>query len=128
MTPPSERQVQRAILQMAGTCFREVLIHHSPNGSKLAGSARDRQVAGGILKGDGTKTGWPDLECVWKGGLAYIEVKRPRLGRLTDDQRAIHERLRGLGWPMAVVTSVDEAYAFLNQVGAPCSARMLVAA
>ncbi len=125
IAPPTERQVQRSILAMAGTCFRDVLIHHSPNGSKFAGSERDRQVTGGILKGDGMKAGWPDLECLWRGGLAYIEVKRPKLGKLSTEQIAIHECIRSLGWPVAVVTSQDEAYTFLRQCGAPCSAEMI---
>jgi hypothetical protein len=125
---PTERQVQRSILAMAGTCFRDVLIHHSPNGTKLAGSKRDRQVTGGILKGDGTKAGWPDLECLWLGGCAYLEVKRPKIGRLTPEQIAIHARLRELGKPIATVTAAEEAYAFLRQCGAPCSAEMAKAA
>lgn len=122
---PPERSVQRQILAMCGLCFKDVLIHHSPNGSKLAGSQRDRQVAGGILKGDGTKTGWPDLECHWHGGCAFIEVKRPKTGRLTAEQKAIHDKLTALGKPVATVTSPEEAYRFLRECGAPCSGEMV---
>jgi hypothetical protein len=125
---PTERQVQRAILRMAGSCFRDVFIHHSPNGTKLAGSQRDRQVAGGILKGDGTKTGFPDLVFIWRGGIAFIEVKRPKSGRLTDEQKAVHETLRALGWPVVTVTSADEAYRFLDYCGAPRSGELIGAA
>lgn len=110
---------------MCGSCFRDVFIHHSPNGSKLAGSRRDRQVAGGILKGDGTKAGFPDLICIWRGGVAFIEVKKPKEGRLTNEQKAVHEQLTGLGWPVATVTDVDQAYVFLNECGAPRSAELL---
>jgi hypothetical protein len=111
---------------MCGSCFRDVFIHHSPNGSKLAGSERDRQVAGGILRGDGMKAGWPDLQCVWSPGkTAFIEVKRPKIGRLTPDQVAVHEHLRALGFEVATVTSDDEAYLFLDRCGAPRSAELL---
>lgn len=122
---PTERQVQRAILQMAGTCFRHVLIHHSPNGAHLAGnsSARFRQM--GALLGDGMKPGWPDLTCVWGGGVAFIEVKRPKLGKLSIQQEGIHEILRGFGWPVATVTSQEEAFEFLKSCGAPCNAEIM---
>lgn len=123
---PTERQVQRAILQMCGLCFPDVYIHHSPNGSKLAGSARDRQVAGGILKGDGVKAGFPDLICFWSpGDGCLIEVKRPKHGRLSDDQKAVHARLIDLCWPVTTVTSPEEAYTFLRQCGAPCKAHLI---
>lgn len=118
---PTERSVQRAILSMCGTCFRDVFIHHSPNGTKLAGSKRDRQVAGGILKGDGCKAGFPDLMFIWRGGMAFLEIKRPG-GRLSPEQRAMHATLRNLGWPVDTVTSDLAAYRFLRECGAPCSA------
>lgn len=122
---PTERSVQRAILQMCGTCFPDVFIHHSPNGSKLAGSLRDRQVAGGILRGDGVKAGWPDLICLWAPGKGcMIEVKRPKTGKLTEDQINVHARLLGIGWPVKTVNNVDDAYAFLKELGAPCRGRM----
>lgn len=125
-TLPSERQVQRAILAMAGTCFPDVYIHHSPNGTKLPGSQRDRQVAGGILRGDGMKAGWPDLECVWSPAkVAYIEVKRPKIGFLSDNQIAVHNKLRDLGFPVTTVNCAEDAYLFLKECGAPCRAQMM---
>jgi hypothetical protein len=122
----TERQIQRAILKMCGALFPDVFIHHSPNGSKLAGSPRDRQVTGGILKGDGMKAGWPDLECLWKPGkVAYIEVKRPKIGVLNPNQKDVHARLDALGFPVATVTNEDEAYAFLKACGAPCRGELM---
>lgn len=122
---PTERQVQRAILKMCGVCFKDVLIHHSPNGTKLAGSKLDRKIAGGILKGDGCKTGWPDLQFVWAPGkAAFAEVKRPKEGRLTPEQKAIHGKLIALGFSVATVTSVEEAFDFLRSCGAPCAANI----
>lgn len=122
---PTERQVQRAILQMCGLAFPDVFIHHSPNGTKLPGNQRDRQVAGGILRGDGMKAGWPDLECVWAPRMtAYLEVKRPKTGKLSADQISVHEKLLSLGFPVKTVTSPEEAYEFLIMCGAPCRARL----
>lgn len=105
---------------MCGALFPDVYIHHSPNGSKLAGSIRARQVAGGILKGDGVKAGFPDLIFLWRGGVAFIEVKRPKGSGMSPEQKAVHARLGELGWPVAVAKSADDAHAFLVECGAPC--------
>jgi hypothetical protein len=110
---------------MAGTCFRDVFITAIPNGAHLAGNdvARFKQM--GALKGDGLKVGFPDLLCLWmpwKGCL--IEVKRPKTGKMSAEQIAIHGKLLALGWPVTTVTSAEEAYQFLIDCDAPCSARM----
>jgi hypothetical protein len=126
---PTERQVQRAILQMCGACFPDVFIHHSPNGAHLAGSATSRFKQVGALLGDGMKRGWPDLLCLWSpGDGCFIEVKRPKLGKLSDEQVKVHARLIELCWPVATVTSCEEAFRFLRQCGAPCSAELEIAA
>jgi hypothetical protein len=115
---PTERQVQRAILQMCGAVFPDVFIHHSPNGAFL-GSPRDRAIRGGVMKGDGCKAGFPDLIFVWDGGLAFVEVKRPKQSTLSDEQKRVHETLRGMGWPVAIAKSADDVHAFLKTCGAP---------
>lgn len=127
--PPTERQVQRAILDMCGKLFPDVYITAIPNGAHLAGNntARFKQI--GALKGDGLKVGFPDLLFLWHPGKGCsIEVKRPKLGRMSEDQERVHERLRNLEWPVATVTSQDEAYAFLKQCGAPCRGALMRAA
>jgi hypothetical protein len=118
-TVPSERQVQRAILQMAGLCFPDVLIVHVPNGSHLSGDDRARAMQMGALKGDGLKVGFPDLACYWNHGHCLIEVKRPG-GKVSPGQEAMHADLAGKGYRPAVVTSPAEAHAFLVDRGAPC--------
>lgn len=126
---PTERAVQRAILAMCETCFRDVFITAIPNGAHLAGNEVARFKQMGALKGDGLKIGMPDLLCLWSpGDGCFMEVKRPKLGRLSEEQRAIHARLIDLVWPVTTVTSPEEAYRFLRQCGAPCSAEMVVAA
>ncbi len=117
---PLERQVQRSILAMCGKCFPDVVIHHSPNGAQLAGDKRSRFKQIGALKGDGTKPGWPDLECFWDGGGVFLEVKRAKGGVVSPAQEAVHARLSAIGWPVAVVRSPDEAHAALCAAGAPC--------
>ncbi len=118
---PTERQVQRQILAMCGTLFPDVWITHIPNGAHLAGNdvARFKQM--GALIGDGLKKGCPDLLCLWAdGGGAFLEVKRPKGGVISDAQQALHERLSAIGWPVSIVHSQDEAHAALSAAGAPC--------
>jgi len=120
---PTERQVQRAILAMCGTCFPKVFITAIPNGAHLAGNDTARFKQMGALKGDGLKTGFPDLLCLWLPGKGCsIEVKRPKLGRVSEAQERVHEQLTALEWPVCTVASIDEAYTFLRHCGAPCSA------
>lgn len=121
-TPLStEREVQRSILKMCGTLFPDVLIIHIPNGAHLAGDDKSRFSQMGALKGDGLKVGTPDLLCLWSpADGCFIEVKRPKLGKVSDEQKAMQQKLIDLCWPVTNVTSIDEAYAFLKQCGAPC--------
>ena len=117
----TERQVQRAILQMMGVAFPDVLAHHSPNGGHLAGDKQARFKQVGALKGDGMKVGWPDLTCVWNRGVAFMEVKKPGYtpSKVSDQQKSIHAKLASLGFEPAIVTSPAEAFAFLKERGAP---------
>jgi hypothetical protein len=117
---PTERQVQRAILEMCGACFPDVYIHHSPNGAVLAGNAAQRGRQMGAMKGDGFKVGFPDLICIWRGGAAFIEVKRPKGSTTSAEQKAVHERLERLGYPVLIAKSANDAHAFLKACGAPC--------
>lgn len=119
---PTERQVQRSILAMCGTCFPQVFITAIPNGAHLAGDQVARFKQMGAMKGDGLKVGFPDLLFLWSPGRgALIEVKRPKLGKLSEEQMALHARLEAIGWPVATVTSQNEAFAFLRASGAPWS-------
>ena len=117
---PKERETQRAILKMCGLLFPDVFIHHSPNGAQLAGNAMSRMKQIGALKGDGFKVGFPDLLCLWNGGGCLLEVKREKGGVLSDAQKALHERLQAINWPVTVVRSPNEAHAALCAAGAPC--------
>ena len=117
---PTERQVQRGILKMLGACFPSVFVTAIPNGAHLAGNATARFKQMGAMKGDGLKVGFPDLLILWSPGKGCcIETKRPKLGRLSDPQKAVHERLRQVQWPVATISSIDDAYMFLRSLGAP---------
>ena len=106
---------------MCGTVFPHALIAHVPNGSHLSGNeaARCRQM--GSLKGDGLKVGFPDLIVIWNRGFGFIEVKRPKVGKVSDVQEAMHQALVERGQRIAVVTSAIEAQALLLDWGVPAT-------
>ena len=116
---PKERVTQRAILKMCGKLFPDVFIHHSAV-VKLTGDREARARQMGALKCDGFKPGFADLLCLWNGGGKLLEVKREKGGVVSEVQEALHERLQAIGWPVAVVRSIDEAHAALCAAGAPC--------
>jgi hypothetical protein len=121
---PTERQTQRAILRMMGICFRSCLVWHVPNGAFLGDDQKARRRTMGGLLGDGLKPGAPDLAVYWNHGHALLEVKRPGcVKRLSDEQKRIHAELAEMGFTVGVVTSTEEAFAFLRDRGAPTSVR-----
>jgi hypothetical protein len=120
---PTERVVQRHIIAMIKRCFPGIIVHHSPNGAHLAGGdgARFKQI--GALKGDGMLVGWPDLAIYWNHGHCLMEVKRPGYSpsQVSAAQHQIHGLLWDMGFALAIVTSAEEAFAFLKECGAPSS-------
>ena len=121
---PTERQTQRAILQMMGRAFPSCLVWHVPNGAFLGDDERARKRTMGGLLGDGLKPGAPDLAVYWNHGHALLEVKRPGCANnLSPAQVQIHAELREMGFEPAVVTSTEEAFNFLRDRGAPASVK-----
>jgi len=121
---PSERLVQRAILRMMGRCFPRVLLWHVPNGAYLGDDEKARRRTMGALLGDGLKPGAPDLACYWDHGHALMEVKRPGYSpsEVSLQQLFMHRQLAEMGFPVGIVTSPAEAFAFLRARGAPVEA------
>jgi hypothetical protein len=117
---PSERQIQREILDMCGKVFPDVLLAHVPNGTHLFGNDAERARQMGTLKGDGLKVGFPDLIVLWDGGCGFLEVKRPG-GKLSDRQAAMHAKLVAIGHHVAKVESPFEAQSALLAWGAPAT-------
>jgi hypothetical protein len=98
---PTEDQVHVAVLDWLRLALpREAVIFHIAN-EQLAGPKRL-----GKLKKLGLQTGVPDL-CVVLNGAHFIEFKRPGKDA-TEEQKAVHKRLRQAGCRVAVVRSLDE--------------------
>jgi VRR-NUC domain len=108
---PSERQIQRTILQLvalrapAGT-----FTFHVGNGGYR------KPVEAAIFKADGVVSGVPDLCIISSGRAFFLELKRPG-GKLSDNQKACHERLRQAGAVVMTAAGVDEAVEALQNTG-----------
>ena len=70
------------------------------------------------FKASGLRPGCPDIVVFWRGGGLGLEFKA-RGGRVSDAQIAFHEAMEAIGWPVAVVRSVDEAWRVLADAGCP---------
>jgi len=107
---PTEAQEQAALIEwasrMTGRCPELSLLHAIPNG----GSRNPIEAV--HLKQQGVKPGIPDicLPCA-RGeyhGL-YIEMKRRKGGRVSDEQRKMIEALRAQGYRAEVCKGWEEA-------------------
>ena len=94
------------------------VIQHTPNKprSKIAGAQEKRM---------GALAGWPDIAVYGKDPIYtpypatfFLEVKAPK-GRVSDNQHIVHDRLMDLGFPVAVVRSVDDVRACAKTWGWP---------
>jgi hypothetical protein len=103
-----EAAIQRAIIDRLR--WHGVLVMHVPNAGKRSA------IAGRRLKGEGMRPGWPDLACYQHGRHALLEVKAPK-GRVSEAQRECHGELLRHAFPVAVVTSQDEAVEVLRARG-----------
>lgn len=90
---------------------------HIPNNPRSA-------VAGARLKAMGMLKGAPDIlilgqyddtKSPWVG---FAEVKTLK-GHVTSEQRKVHERLRDLGIPVAILRSLEDARDFIAEHNLP---------
>ena len=107
---PTEAQEQTAVFNWAAVMVRRWpelrLLHHIPNG----GSRNAREAHN--LRMQGVKAGIPDIFLpVARGGWhgLYIEMKRRKGGRLSDEQAAMLEALREQGYCAWVCKGANDA-------------------
>jgi hypothetical protein len=76
------------------------------------------KIRGSILKGMGLKSGWPDLQFLYRGRMFFIELKRPG-EKPEKHQRDLHDRLRHCGGHVDWADSVEQVEAILRRWGIP---------
>lgn len=107
---PTEEQEQAAVMEWAMLMEKQApelaLLYHCPNGA-------DRHPAvAAKLKKQGVKPGVPDLFLPVARGMAhglYIEMKRQKGGRVSEDQKAWMEALTQQGYVCIVARGAEEA-------------------
>tara|TARA_B100001142_G_scaffold107368_1_gene109218 strand:- start:1052 stop:1510 length:459 start_codon:yes stop_codon:yes gene_type:complete len=116
----TEDQLQDYVVQWLDASLPHNSVwHHSPNEGTRHISYQRR------LKKLGTKWGWPDLELFiddagWLDNVKrlpiFIELKRPRGGKVSDNQKKIHEELRAAGSHLVVAKRIAEVELFLSRL------------
>lgn len=114
---PTEHQIQSAIVKWAdlnsGRHRELALLFAIPNGGW-----RD-PVTAAKLKAEGVRPGVPDLalpvpvvrpDGSWRHGL-FMEVKRGTMGRVREQQALWAGLLKGLGYEVVLVRSLEEGIA-----------------
>jgi hypothetical protein len=76
------------------------------------------RVRGRVLKGMGLVPGMPDWLIAHGGKTLWIELKSP-IGRLSPEQKAVHERLRQAGHFVEIGRSIDDVIDALDRHGIP---------
>ena len=80
-------------------------------------------VRGALLKRTGTKSGLPDVLCLYQGRATWLELKSRR-GQLSDAQLYCHACLRRAGSGVYVCKTLDQVEAALRAAGVPLKARI----
>ena len=122
---PSER-----VLHMAVAAYLRVALMPPVYWSAVdAGAGKLTPAAAGNAKGRGVKAGLCDIFIfVPRDGLTLvigIELKKSRIGRLSDVQVTTHLALQAAGVRCHVARSVDEVEQILASHGVPLRARSL---
>ena len=104
----SESAIQIAVMHHLTLRARPgALAWHTPNGG-----ARSKAEAG-RFKAEGVVAGMPDINILFNGRFFGLELKALR-GRVSPEQRAIHERITACGGTVAVAFGLDAAVAQLE--------------
>lgn len=110
-----ERDLQYAVMNYFRSVCPEAEAIHIPNGGYR------RVIEASILKGMGVKAGVPDILVMWSPAkFGFIELKAPRqITRLSDAQKSFMGRLKILGIPCSVVSSLDSLASVIREWGIP---------
>ena len=105
-----EDPLQASIVQYIRTVAPDCLTFSVP----LGGYRNKREAA--RLKWTGALAGVPDLVVVAPRHVFFIEVKAPK-GRASDEQKAVHEHLRALGYVVVIACSIEDVRLTFRHLG-----------
>lgn len=112
-----EERIHRSIIHYLRTVLpNSWLCMHAANGGY-----RSKSEAG-IFKALGVIAGWPDISIFGeeaKGCQAFFFEVKALKGRLSENQQSCIDKLRDLGFPVAVVHSIEEIEQSLKSWGIP---------
>lgn len=113
-----EAPIQRAIVTYLRRVLPDAVIHHSKNEINKRGKDIARELA--TAKRNGSLTGFPDLIVLPFStvGPLFFEVKAEG-NYATPAQKEVHAWLRGLGYRVAVVRSIDDVREALTEWSIP---------
>jgi hypothetical protein len=109
---PTEAEEQRAVLEWASFYPSLKWLHAIPNGTHLAGDQKARAIKMSNLKAQGLKPGVFDLFLPMARGRyhgLYIEMKRRKNGRVSDDQKRFSQDVTAEGYQCVVCNGASEA-------------------
>lgn len=120
-TEPTEREIRKAIVAALKARPDVAFVGEFNRGAAVESGSR---YEGGAYRAPtqrhiafNTVAGFPDIHGLLNGGRPfYIEVKRRKGGRLTDEQRAFLFLARQAGAIAGVATSVAEALGLLDSL------------
>ena len=122
LPPPLEHAEQVAFVTWFRFQFPKVLIHSTPNGASLSGTKAQRAAQMARLKAEGLVPGMPDLHVPeWR---LWIEMKRTKAGKLSDEQVRCIEYLRSIGHTAWVCAGFEEARAEVRRAVASCVVKL----
>lgn len=77
---------------------------------------------GWALKFIPSVSGMPDRLILLPGGrMFFVELKRPKGGRVAAHQTVVHGKLAKLGFPVAILSSIDEVLEWLQLIDTAAS-------
>jgi hypothetical protein len=107
----AEAKVQSSILEWIKLAAPDVLAFHVPNGGLRSKPEAAR------LRWQGVLAGAPDLVFVAPGGRTFFGEVKTATGRLSAEQRAVHDAFVALGRPVAILRGIDDARAAFREWG-----------
>ena len=111
----TEAAFQQAIVETLTLQLRGCVIAAVPNEVHETGRRAKAEVS--KKKARGLCPGFPDLIVIWGLGCYLIEVKTPK-GRLSENQKAVHARLKENGVAVFVIRNhkeLDEAIRLIKE-------------